>query len=69
MHLFNPKLTLFCVFLYMDISVLRKYWSMRACVRACICPHGITMGVLKASIVLKFLLYIYIVFLFDKPIF
>ncbi len=38
-------------------------------VRASICPHGITMGVLKASIVLKFLLYIYIVFLFANPIF
>jgi hypothetical protein len=36
---------------------------------ASVCPHGITMGVLKASIVLKFLLYIYVVFLFAKPIF
>jgi hypothetical protein len=29
-------------------------------VHACICPHGITLGVLKAGIVLKFLLYIYV---------
>jgi hypothetical protein len=43
---------------------------VRACVRVCVrlSPWD-QMEVLKASIVLKFLLYIYIVFLFAKPIF
>jgi hypothetical protein len=49
--------------------ILRKYWSVSASVRVCICPHGITVGVLIASIVLKFSLYIDIVFLFAEPIF
>ncbi len=49
--------------------ILRKYLSIRASVRVCVCPHGITLGVLISSIVLKSLLYIDIVFLFAEPIF